>query len=134
MWQFPHFWAIAWIAHHDYTRAGFKLLPSETGPTKYTAIQTIIYSLLLIPVAVIPYFIGMSGLVSLVIVTLANAFMVWRCIQLYRNMDVASARRVMFGSYIYLPIVLLALLGDKMHPSPEGGIGSILNAISSLLI
>ena len=114
MWQFPHFWAIAWIAHHDYTRAGFKLLPSETGPTKYTAIQTIIYSLLLIPVAVIPYFIGMSGLVSLVIVTLANAFMVWRCIQLYRNMDVASARRVMFGSYIYLPIVLLALLGDKI--------------------
>jgi heme o synthase len=114
MWQFPHFWAIAWIAHHDYARAGFKLLPSETGPTKYTAIQTIIYSLLLIPVGVLPYFIGMSGLVSLVIVTLANAFMVWRCIQLYTNMDVASARRVMFGSYIYLPIVLLGLLGDKI--------------------
>src|SRR4030095_1037893 len=114
MWEFSHFWAIAWIAHNDYTRAGFKLLPSETGPTKYTAIQTIIYSLLLIPVGVLPYFIGMSGLVSLIIVTLANAFMVWRCIQLYRNMDVASARRVMFGSYIYLPIVLLALLGDKV--------------------
>jgi len=114
MWQFPHFWAIAWIAHKDYTKAGFKLLPSELGPTKYTAIQTIIYSLLLIPAGVIPYFIGMSGTVSLVIVALANVFMVWRCVQLYRNMDVPSARRVMFSSYIYLPIVLLALLADKL--------------------
>jgi protoheme IX farnesyltransferase len=113
MWQFPHFWAIAWIAHNDYTRAGFKLLPGELGPTKYTAIQTIIYSLLLIPVGVIPYFIGISGMLSLIIVTLANVFMVWRCIQLYRNMDVPSARRVMFSSYIYLPIVLLALFADK---------------------
>jgi len=114
MWQFPHFWAIAWIAHKDYTKAGFKLLPSELGPTKYTAIQTIIYSLLLIPVGVIPYFIGMSGTISLAIVAIANVFMVWRCVQLYRNMDVPRARRVMFGSYIYLPVVLLALLADKL--------------------
>ena len=114
MWQFPHFWAIAWIAHKDYSKAGFKLLPSELGPTKYTAIQTIIYSLLLIPVGVIPYFIGMSGSISLVIVALANVFMVWRCVQLYRNMDVPSARRVMFSSYIYLPVVLLALLAGKL--------------------
>ena len=114
MWQFPHFWAIAWIAHNDYAKAGFKLLTNESGPTKFTAIQTIIYSLLLIPIGVIPYFIGMSGTVSLIIVTLANIFMVWRCVQLYRNMNVASARRVMFSSYIYLPIVLLALLADKI--------------------
>jgi len=114
MWQFPHFWAIAWIAHGDYTKAGFKLLPNELGPTKYTAIQTIIYSLLLIPVGVIPYFIGMSGIAGLIVVTIANIFMVWRCIELYRNMDVPSARRVMFSSYIYLPIVLLSLLADKM--------------------
>jgi protoheme IX farnesyltransferase len=114
MWQFPHFWAIAWIAHNDYSRAGFKLLPSELGPTKYTAIQTIIYSLLLIPIGVVPYFLGMSGIVSLVIVSLANIFMVWRCVQLYINMDVSSARRVMFSSYIYLPIVLLSLLADKL--------------------
>lgn len=114
MWQFPHFWAIAWIAHNDYTRAGFKLLPSELGPTKYTAIQTIIYSLLLIPIGVVPFFMGMSGMVSLAIVVLANIFMVWKCVQLYTNMNVSSARRVMFSSYIYLPIVLLALLADKL--------------------
>jgi protoheme IX farnesyltransferase len=41
-WQFPHFWAIAWLAHQDYTVAGFKLLPGDKGPTKFTALQTII--------------------------------------------------------------------------------------------
>jgi heme o synthase len=114
LWQFPHFWAIAWIAHQDYTTAGFKLLPSDKGPTKYTAIQTIIYSLLLIPVGLLPYFTGMSGWISLVVVLLANFFMIGRCINLYRKMTVQAARKVMFGSYIYLPVVLLALLADKM--------------------
>lgn len=114
LWQFPHFWAIAWIAHQDYTTAGFKLLPAEKGPTKYTAIQTIIYSLLLIPIGAIPYFIHMSGVVSLVVVLLANFFMIGRCINLYRQMSVQAARKVMFGSYIYLPVVFLALLADKL--------------------
>ncbi|MEJ0102440.1 MAG: heme o synthase [Bacteroidota bacterium] len=114
LWQFPHFWAIAWISHQDYTTAGFKLLPAEKGPTRYTAIQTIMYSLLLVPIGVMPYFIHMSGLVSLVIVGIANLFMVLRCVNLYRQMDVNAARKVMFGSYIYLPVVLLALLADKI--------------------
>jgi len=113
-WQFPHFWAIAWIAHKDYTAAGFKLLPSVEGPTKYSAIQSIIYSLLLLPVGLLPYILGVSGLISLVIVLIANGFMVWQCIRLYREMTLQAARRVMFSSYIYLPIVLLALLIDKI--------------------
>jgi len=115
LWQFPHFWAICWIAYKDYSTAGFKLLPSEKGPTKYTALQTVIYSLLLVPIGVVPYFIGMSGLVSLFIIAAANLFMVWQCIRLYRTMEVKAARRVMFSSYIYLPVVLFALLGDKIN-------------------
>lgn len=113
-WQFPHFWAIAWVAHKDYSAAGFKLMPSDAGPTKYSAIQAIIYSLLMIPVGVMPYLIHMSGQVSLVIVFVANLYMVWQCIRLYREMNVRAARRVMFSSYIYLPIVLLSLLADKV--------------------
>jgi protoheme IX farnesyltransferase len=114
-WQFPHFWAIAWVAHEDYTKAGFKLLPAEGGPTKYAAVQAILYSVLLIPIGVMPFVFGMSGIVSLVIVALANLGMLWQAIQLFRKMDVASARKVMFGSYIYLPVVLLALLADKLN-------------------
>src|SRR5689334_8214928 len=112
-WQFPHFWAIAWIAHKDYSTAGFKLLPSEQGPTKFTAMQTIAYSLLLFPVTLAPWFIDMctyhdlSGKIGLGLVLLANLFMLSRCVTLYRKMDTASARKVMFGSYMYLPVVLL---------------------------
>jgi heme o synthase len=112
-WQFPHFWAIAWIAHKDYTAAGFKLMPSTQGPTKYSAIQSVIYSLVLVPVGILPYLNGMSGIVSFWIVLAANLFMVGQCVRLYREMNVKAARRVMFSSYIDLPIVLLALLGDK---------------------
>ena len=115
-WQFPHFWAIAWIAHKDYTTAGFKMLPSNEGPTKYSAIQAVIYSLLLLPVGILPYFTGMSGLVSMGVVLVANLLMVWQCVRLYREMTIQAARRVMFGSYIYLPVVLLALLANKISP------------------
>lgn len=114
-WQFPHFWAIAWIAHKDYTNAGFKLLPSVQGPTKYSAIQSIIYSLFLLPVGILPYFFRMSEFPSVLILLVANLFMVYQCIRLYREMEIKAARRVMFSSYIYLPIVLLALLAFKVH-------------------
>lgn len=118
-WQFPHFWAIAWVAHKDYSSVGFKLLPSEQGPTKFTALQTIAYSLLMVPVTLAPYFTGIctydevQGKISLALIGLANLFMIGRCVTLYRKMDVGSARRVMFGSYIYLPVVMLALLLSK---------------------
>jgi len=112
-WQFPHFWAIAWIAHSDYSNAGFKLMPSVEGPTKYSAIQSVIYSLVLVPVGILPYLSGLSGLVSFWILLAANILMVWQCIRLYREMNVNAARRVMFASYIYLAVVFLALLADK---------------------
>ena len=114
LWQFPHFWAIAWVAHEDYSKAGFKLLPADKGPTKFTAIQTIMYSFLMIPIGMVPYFIGLTGITSLWIVLACNLFMVFQSARLYKEMDVKAARRVMFSSYIYLPIVLLALLADKI--------------------
>jgi protoheme IX farnesyltransferase len=113
-WQFPHFWAIAWIAHKDYSKAGFKLMPSVEGPTKYSAIQSVIYSLILVPVGLLPFLVGMSGIVSFWIVLAANLWMVWLSVRLYRRMETRAARGVMFGSYIYLPVVLLALLADKI--------------------
>jgi len=118
-WQFPHFWAIAWVAHKDYSSVGFKLLPADEGPTKFTALQTIIYSLLLVPVSLAPFYTGMCsyndlvGKISLGLITLANLFMIGRCVTLYQRMDVGSARKVMFGSYLYLPVVMLAMLLSK---------------------
>jgi protoheme IX farnesyltransferase len=119
-WQFPHFWAIAWVAHRDYSAVGFKLLPANEGPTKFTALQTVVYSLVLAPVTLAPFFTGMcsyddvKGVIGLTLVTAANAFMIGRCLTLYKKMDVGSARKVMFGSYMYLPVVMLAWLLCKI--------------------
>jgi protoheme IX farnesyltransferase len=115
LWQFPHFWAIAWVSHNDYSRAGFKLLPADKGPTKFTALQAVMYSVLMIPVGILPHAFNISGSLSLIIVLLANLFMVFQSLRLLKEMDVKAARRVMFSSYIYLPIVLLALLADKVN-------------------
>lgn len=115
LWQFPHFWAIAWVAHNDYSSVGFKLLPADKGPTKFTALQTVMYSLVMLPVGILPYFLGISGWISLIIVTIANLFLIMQCVRLYVQMDVKAARRVMFSSYIYLPVVFLALVADKVH-------------------
>jgi protoheme IX farnesyltransferase len=114
-WQFPHFWAIAWIAYRDYEQAGFRLLPSVEGPTKYSAIQSVVYSLVLVPVGMLPYWTGLSGRWSFWIVLGANLVMVLLSFRLYTKMERQAARRVMFTSYIYLPVVLLALLADKIR-------------------
>jgi protoheme IX farnesyltransferase len=114
LWQFPHFWAIAWVAYNDYNKAGFRLLPSAGGPTKYTALQTIIYSFLMLPVGMLPYYLHISGEISFWIVAVCNIILLIQCIRLFIEMNVTAARRVMFTSYIYLPIVLLSLLADKV--------------------
>jgi protoheme IX farnesyltransferase len=115
LWQFPHFWAIAWVAHADYSKAGFKLLPTDKGPTRFTALQAVMYSVLMIPVGFLPYYFGMTGYISMWVLVVANLFMVFQCMRLYISRDVPAARRVMFSSYIYLPVVLLALLADKVN-------------------
>jgi protoheme IX farnesyltransferase len=114
LWQFPHFWAIAWLAYRDYATAGFKLLPSNEGPTKFTALQSILYSVVMIPVGILPYYFHVTGIVSLWIVLAANLFLLIQCIRLLVELNATAARRVMFSSYIYLPVVFLSLLADKV--------------------
>lgn len=114
LWQFPHFWAIAWVAHTDYSKVGFKLLPAKEGPTRFTALQSIMYAVLMVPIGFLPHYFHLTGEWSMWVVLVANIFMVVQCVRLYQNMGVPAARRVMFSSYIYLPIVFLALLADKL--------------------
>jgi heme o synthase len=115
LWQFPHFWAIAWLAHEDYTKAGFKLLPSDKGPTKFTALQTIMYSAMMIPIGIMPYYYHLCGQISMWIVLGCNVWMVYTSILLFMKMDKPAARKVMFSSYFYLMIVFLALWADKVQ-------------------
>jgi protoheme IX farnesyltransferase len=69
----------------------------------------------MIPVGILPHYYNLTGNVSMIILVICNLFMVVQGIRLYNEMDVKAARRVMFSSYIYLPIVLLSLLADKVH-------------------
>jgi heme o synthase len=115
-WQFPHFWAIAWVAHEDYTRAGFYLLPTKEkdGRTRTTALQAVVYAAILIPISALPYLLGITSIIASVIMLLMALIYTFYAIRLYLRCDHASARQLMFSSFFYLPVVLIALLLDKI--------------------
>lgn len=113
-WQFPHFWAIAWLAHVDYAKAGFRLLPSVCGPGRYSAYQSVLYTLVLFPLGFLPYLTGMSGGWSAVVILLSHIGLLYLSLRLLGRMTGDSARMVMFGCYIYLPVLYFSLLLDKV--------------------
>jgi protoheme IX farnesyltransferase len=114
IWQFPHFWAIAWVADEDYKKAGFKLLPSGGKKDLNTAIQIMIYTLFLIPVGLLPAKFGITGLDSAIVVTVCGVLFLSQTFALMRTGTRQSALRIMFGSFLYLPIVQIAYLLDKV--------------------
>jgi protoheme IX farnesyltransferase len=113
-WQFPHFWAIAWVLDEDYKRAGFKLLPSQGGKDLNTTIQIMIWTLFLLPVGWLPFKLGMTGINSAFIATLFGVLFLAQTFHLMRKCTDKTALQLMFGSFIYLPIVQIAFLIDKI--------------------
>lgn len=114
IWQFPHFWAIAWVADEDYKKAGFKLLPSGGKKDMNTAFQIMIYTLFLIPLGLLPAKFGITGIDSAIIVTICGVLFLSQTFMLMKNANRKSALRIMFGSFLYLPIVQIAYLLDKV--------------------
>ena len=113
-WQFPHFWAIAWVLNDDYTKAGFRLLPSSGGQNLNSAIQIMIYTLFLLPLCWVPYYLGMTGINSAVIAMVFGVLFLAQTFHLMRKVDRKAALQLMFGSFIYLPVVQIAYLLDKI--------------------
>ncbi len=114
IWQFPHFWAIAWVADEDYKKAGFKLLPSGGKKDLHTAINIMIYTLFLLPLGLLPMYFGITGINSAVIVTICWTLFLAQTFTLMRDNSDKSALRIMFSSFLYLPIVQIAFLFDKL--------------------
>ncbi len=111
VWQFPHFWAIAWVLDDDYKLAGFRLLP--TGKRDSTsAIIIFIFTLILIPVSLLPTYYGFGGLYVGGISLLCGFAFLYYSFNLLLKQDIKSAQKLMYGSFFYLPIVQLALLFD----------------------
>jgi heme o synthase len=113
IWQFPHFWSIAWKAYDDYAKAGFYLLPNGKKD-KNSAFQIVLYCVFLIIVSWFPYFIGMSGIISSLVVFATCIYFLYTAIQLYKNETDKAALTVMFASFIYLPVSQIAFLLDKI--------------------
>jgi protoheme IX farnesyltransferase len=114
IWQFPHFWAIAWLADDDYRKAGFKLLPFGGKKDMNTAIQIMIYTLFLLPLGLLPAKFGITGLDSAIVATVCGVLFLAQTFSLMRDGSENSARKIMFGSFLYLPIVQIAYLMDKL--------------------
>jgi protoheme IX farnesyltransferase len=113
-WQFPHFWSIGWLGYEDYNKAGYKLLPAKGLQDRNTGLQSFLYALFLLPITTLPYFIGVSGLVSAGIVVLLSIIYVILSWNFYKQNDRKAALRVMFFSFLYNPLVLISLFLDKI--------------------
>ncbi len=114
IWQFPHFWAIAWVLDEDYKKAGIRLLPG-TGQDINTAFQIMIYTLLLIPLGFVPYLMGMTGIVSAIIALVCGVLFLAQTFYLMKECSKKAALLIMFGSFLYLPIVQIAFVLDKVE-------------------
>lgn len=111
VWQFPHFWSIAWVLDDDYKKAGFRLLPTKKRD-RVSAGFIVVSALVLIPVSLIPTFMGFGGYVIGAVSLLSGLFFLYLSVQLFRTLDIAMARKVMFCSFFYLPLVQLIMLFD----------------------
>jgi heme o synthase len=113
-WQFPHFWAIAWVADEDYQRAGFKMLPNNGHKDLRTAITMMIYTIFLVPLGFVPHLLHMTGVNSAMIAVMCGVLFLSQTFYLMSKPTDKAALMMMFGSFIYLPIVQIAYLLDKI--------------------
>ena len=114
LWQFPHFWAIAWVLDDDYKKAGFKMLPSKEGRDKNSAFQIMVYTFSLIPIVLLPYYFHLTGITSTILNIIFGILFSYQSVKLYQDCSLKSAKNLMFGSFAYLPLVQLAMYLDKI--------------------
>ena len=112
-WQFPHFWAIAWVAFDDYKAGGFSLLPSKHGKSKNSAYQIVVWSIALIPFSLLPWVIGATGIWSMIVATIIGIGFFYYAYRLLLTCDDKDARKLMFASFIYLPIIQFVYVFDR---------------------
>lgn len=111
IWQFVHFWAIAWVLDDDYKLAGFRLLPS--GKRDLTsAVITFIFAVVLVPVSLLPTFYGYGGYWVGGISLICSLIFLYQSFMLLRTRQIPEARKLMFGSFFYLPLVQIMFLVD----------------------
>jgi protoheme IX farnesyltransferase len=114
LWQVPHFLAIAWIYRDEYARAGFKMLPAFDPDGRRTARQALSYTLVLLIVGVCPFLLKLAGPVYLVCAVVLGFSFIWFAVQFRRELNLLRARQLFYLSLIYLPLLMTAMVLDKV--------------------
>ena len=117
IWQFPHFWAIAWRLDEDYKKAGFIMLPSGGQKNKQSAFQILFYTIFMIPISLIPMLpmFNVGGILSVIAAIVCGVIMLRPALKLYQTLEDKWATKLMFASFLYLPVILIAMVIDKLY-------------------
>ncbi len=112
-WQLPHFWAIAWVGNEDYTRAGFRLLPNpQNSLDASVGYNSMLHALFILPILFMGYAFSLIGLTSSIVLIVLTIWYARKGFQLALDKNMDSARKLMFASFIYLPLIFTVLLLD----------------------
>ncbi len=114
LWQFPHFLAIAWLYREDYAKAGILMLPVVEPEGTITARQIVMFAIMLLPVSLGPFFLGISGMIYLIVATILGVWFLAESILMARAKTNERARRLLLVSVIYLPLLFGLLVFDRI--------------------
>jgi protoheme IX farnesyltransferase len=114
LWQLPHFLAIAWMYREDYARAGFPMLPVIDPDGRSTGRQAVVYAAALVPLSLAPSLVRMTGEIYFAGALVLGLAFLWLTIRFARSRSVADARRVFFGSIVYLPLLWILMIANRV--------------------
>ena len=114
LWQMPHFMAIAWLYRDDYGKAGFPMLPVIEPEGRRAGRQALWYAAALLPVSLVPSVVGLSGTVYLVVALVLSVALLALAARFNRSRSEPTARALFFGSIIYLPLLWIVMVADKL--------------------
>jgi protoheme IX farnesyltransferase len=113
LWQFPHFYSIAWMYKEDYARAGILMLPVVEPDCRSTARQIVLYGIVLIPVSLIPGILGMSGRIYVIGALFLGLWFLYSGVRVALERSLVRARGVLIASVLYLPLIYGLMLLDR---------------------
>ncbi|MFI5204370.1 MAG: heme o synthase, partial [Flavobacteriales bacterium] len=113
MWQFPHFWAIAWVQHDEYMKAGYRMLPSDSGRNSTSAFIILVYTVICVLVSFAPFVIGEAGYLTVGVCSLLGVIFIKNAMKLQSTLEIAQGKRLMFTSFYYLPLIQLIYVIEK---------------------
>lgn len=113
-WQFPHYWAIGWLGYEEYQKAGFCMLPTKEKESRFTAMQCMFYSIVLIPLSIVPRYIQICSNLGMWLMMGAGIYYFIASLQFYKRNDTKGAKTVLYASFLYLPLIMLAMYFTKL--------------------